>query len=257
MFISAIMPSHILDDKFKKSLESLITQDYGNYEIIVVSDNNQELIDYVNQNYSMVKTYNTFYDGMGVAKARNIGADNAKGELLVFIDSDCICPPNLLTKYYENYTPLCLLVGGIIHWDIINNKIIHEEYRSVFNIDKYNPSPNKWWWNHDTWGEHHILDFYTANVGVCKYSFDEIGGFDEELKGLEDMYFALEHYSLFEKIKFIDTYVKHLHEPINWRLDSNIYDWKVYYNKVINNYPHFADNEHFKKFIQMLEEGKI
>lgn len=39
------------------------------------------------------------HDGFGLAKARNLGAAEAQGDVLVFLDADCIPAPNLLERH--------------------------------------------------------------------------------------------------------------------------------------------------------------
>jgi glycosyltransferase involved in cell wall biosynthesis len=256
LFISVIIPCHELNDKLMMCMESINNQDYIDYEVIIASDNSSEIIEYVLKNYPHYKSCNTLFEGMGVAMARNKGANLAKGDLLVFIDSDCISPNNLLSEYSKNFQKGCLLIGGINYFDDSGEHLLNGEQRRVFQIEGYNKNPNKWWWEHDSWGADYTLDFYTANVGVCKESYEVVGGFDESLKGIEDIYFAVEHYELYEKIKFIDVYVKHCNGS-DWRDNENHYNWQIFKNKITKNYPHYLTNDKFLLFIQLLETGEL
>ena len=213
MLVSVVIPAHQSNDYLKKCLKSINSQNYSNYEVIVVSDNSKEVEDYVKQEYSHFKILNTHYEGHGVAKARNLGADSAKGELLIFIDSDCLAPSNLIQTYVENYMENCLMIGGIERWDDKAENLLEGDLRDIF----------------------HILN--------------------EELLGFEDLYYAIEHYSLYERIKYIDTFVKHLQPTTDWRKNKLKYNYKIFYDLVKQNYPVMLEVEQFIVMINMLEQG--
>lgn len=255
MLVTIIVPAHKLNEYLKKCLKSIDSQNCLNYEVIVVSDNSKEVVDYVKQEYSHFKILNTYYDGWGVAKARNLGADNAKGELLIFVDSDCIITPNLVQTYRDNYVESCLMIGGIEGWDSSGKKLLTEDLRDVFLLNKKstNGNLNEWWFEDISWGIHHTLNFYTGNVGLSKKDFLEGFRFNEELLGFVDMYYAIEHYSMYGRIKYINTFVKHLEPLTNWRTDESQFNYKIFAKMVENNYPQMLNCEHYNIMIHRLE----
>jgi glycosyltransferase involved in cell wall biosynthesis len=77
-------------------LDSTERQDYaGEYEVILVDDGSTEGSgEYAEQRgYNVIRQKN---QGPGIA--RNVGANNARGELLVFTDSDCNLDPDFITE---------------------------------------------------------------------------------------------------------------------------------------------------------------
>ena len=78
--------------------------------------------------------------------------------------------------------------------------------------------------------------------------------FNENLLGFEDIYYAIEHYSLYENIKYIDTFVKHLEPVNNWREDKSQYNYKIFKKMVEDNYPQMLNCEHYNIMIDMLEK---
>jgi len=257
MFVSVIIPAHQLNEYLIKCLKTIENQNYPHYEVIVVSDNSVEVIDYVGKKYPHFNVLNTLYEGNGVSKARNLGADNAKGELLIFIDSDCTTPYNLIQTYVENYVKNHLLIGGIVGCDTTGEKIICEDMRDIFLLDRNSNESiiNRWWFSDISWPLHHTLNFYTANVGLDRNDFLEGFRFNENLLGFEDIYYAIEHYSLYENIKYIDTFVKHLEPVNNWRVDKSQYNYKIFKKMVEDNYPQMLNCEHYNIMIDMLEKG--
>ena len=258
MLVSVVIPAHQSNDYLKKCLKSINSQNYSNYEVIVVSDNSKEVEDYVKQEYSHFKILNTHYEGHGVAKARNLGADSAKGELLIFIDSDCLAPSNLIQTYVENYMENCLMIGGIERWDDKAENLLEGDLRDIFHILNENSSKdnlNKWWFEDISWSISHTLNFKSGNCAVDRNSFLEGFRFNEELLGFEDLYYAIEHYSLYERIKYIDTFVKHLQPTTDWRKNKLKYNYKIFYDLVKQNYPVMLEVEQFIVMINMLEQG--
>lgn len=90
-FVSVVIPAHNEESYISECLVSLTKQSYPreNYEIIVVNnastDRTAELASAFDVNILYKK------DGP-VGAVRNYGASKARGEILAFIDSDCVAP---------------------------------------------------------------------------------------------------------------------------------------------------------------------
>ena len=96
-FVSVIVPVRNEESYVADCLRSLLNQDYpwDGFEIIVVdndsSDRSADVIAQFSVRY-------VFEKKRGAAAARNAGVRQSKGELLAFIDSDCIAPPDWLSS---------------------------------------------------------------------------------------------------------------------------------------------------------------
>ncbi len=105
-FFSIIIPTYNRALLIGKTIDSILQQQYTNYEIIVVddgsSDNTEEVLKkYVAANFRYVKKENGER-----AAARNYGTRIAKGKYINWFDSDDIMFPNHLTearKMIEKY----------------------------------------------------------------------------------------------------------------------------------------------------------
>jgi glycosyltransferase involved in cell wall biosynthesis len=100
--VSIIIPAHNEERHIKKCLESLLTQDYQDVEIIIVdngsSDNTPKIVEkYVERFRDKVRLLRMDRN-LGPGGGRNLGASNASGEILVFVDADMVFPPNYITK---------------------------------------------------------------------------------------------------------------------------------------------------------------
>ena len=89
-----IIPMHDAEEFILKALESVRSQDFDDYECIVIDDHSQdksrELVEkYITSNPSNnFQLYETPDEKWGPGTARNIGLDNGIGEYVVFLDAD-------------------------------------------------------------------------------------------------------------------------------------------------------------------------
>lgn len=110
--VSVIVATYRRKETLKKALQSLITQSYSNFEIIVVDDNAD-----VDWNEEVEKTVNNIKSSGGIeiiyvqnknnkesAETRNIGIKLASGEYVTFLDDDDIYLPDKLKKQVEHMT---------------------------------------------------------------------------------------------------------------------------------------------------------
>lgn len=108
--VSIIVATYRRKEALKKALQSLITQTYSNFEIIVVDDNadvewNTEIDNIVNSmkisdNVEIIYIQNK--NNKGSAETRNIGIMVATGEYVTFLDDDDIYLPDKLRKQVEH-----------------------------------------------------------------------------------------------------------------------------------------------------------
>ncbi len=116
MKFSVIIPTYNRGWVIKESVNSLLRQIFTDYEVIVVVDGSVddtiEILKEFNDKIIVLKKENE-----GPSQARNLGAKNAKGEYLIFLDDDDIFFPYTFEVYNKiitakNYPPF--LVGQAI-----------------------------------------------------------------------------------------------------------------------------------------------
>lgn len=97
MFFSIIIPVYNRPQEIKALLESLVLQDYRNFEVIVVEDGSVFTCDDCIASFKEhLDIHYFFIKNVGQGFARNYGMERAKGEYFVLFDSDCIIPPGYL-----------------------------------------------------------------------------------------------------------------------------------------------------------------
>lgn len=99
MKLSIIIPSHNRCRLLKKCLVSIFASSFKNFEVIVVDDNSTDNTKSLKEKYDI--TYIKNSANKGAAYSRNVGAKQANGEILVFIDSDVVIKKNTLKNLVD------------------------------------------------------------------------------------------------------------------------------------------------------------
>ena len=101
--LSVIVPVYNVEKYLGNSIESLLAQTYDNIEIVLVDDGSSDSSGIICDEYSRkgkrIKVIHTAHKG--VANARNVGLDNASGQLIGWVDSDDTVDPNMFSVLAE------------------------------------------------------------------------------------------------------------------------------------------------------------
>ncbi len=108
--ISIIVPAYNAEKTIKGCLEALLNQDYnGNYEIIMVDDGSTDSTADIILGYKTVRLIKQ--SNAGPAAARNRGASEAKGEIILFTDSDCVPERDWIRMMIEPFIQDISVIG--------------------------------------------------------------------------------------------------------------------------------------------------
>ena len=101
--ISIIIPVYNIENYIGKCLDSLISQSFGDFEIICVNDGSKDNSLFVLEEYSKkdnrIKVISQNNSGSGAA--RNRGLREASGKYVQFLDGDDYFEPQMLEKLYN------------------------------------------------------------------------------------------------------------------------------------------------------------
>lgn len=90
MYFSFIIPVYNVEKYLETTIESILNQTFKDFEIILVddgsSDNSPEICDKFSKKYNFVNVLHKLNGG--AADSRNVGLSLAKGEYIIFMDSD-------------------------------------------------------------------------------------------------------------------------------------------------------------------------
>ena len=104
--VSIIMPVYNKQSYLRKSLDSVLDQDFSDYELITVddgsTDDSSKTLDEYAARDPRIKVFHT--DNRGVSHARNIGLQNALGEYIAFVDADDEITHDYLSSLYAALT---------------------------------------------------------------------------------------------------------------------------------------------------------
>ena len=102
--LSVIVPCYNVESTVTKCVESIVSCDYGNLEVILVDDGStdgtRKLIEEISNNYTNVFSFSKCNEGLGLT--RNYGIHKASGELITFIDADDYIDKNAYSCMIDN-----------------------------------------------------------------------------------------------------------------------------------------------------------
>ncbi len=128
--ISIIVPVYNAEKYFCQCIESILTQSYSNFELILIDDGSpdrcSELCDEYARLDSRIKTIHQ--KNSGVSVARNTGLKVAKGEYVVFCDSDDEVKPDYLLHFMDKPAQYDLVIGGFQYIDNIGKNVGFKAY---------------------------------------------------------------------------------------------------------------------------------
>ncbi len=98
IIFSIIVPVYNRPDEIKELLESLSKQTLKNFELIVVEDGKGDSEPIIEEYKELIPIQYFYLKDTSVCFRRNYGAKNARSDYYIFLDSDCIIPPDYFSK---------------------------------------------------------------------------------------------------------------------------------------------------------------
>ena len=121
--ISVVVPVYNCEKYIERAIESVIKQTYDNWELIIVNDGSKDSSLQIAQKFAgkdaRIKVIDR--ENRGVSVARNIGIDEASGDLLMFLDADDWFEEKAFETVTDNWdeTAQMLLFD---YWDVPQNQ---------------------------------------------------------------------------------------------------------------------------------------
>lgn len=99
-YISIIMPTYNVESYIRECLESVVSQTFTDYELIIIDDgSNDKTVDIIKEfenNYPFIHIYTQEHGRQ--AKARNLGISKSHGKYVTFLDGDDYWPADHLKE---------------------------------------------------------------------------------------------------------------------------------------------------------------
>ncbi|MEJ7590192.1 MAG: glycosyltransferase family A protein [Planctomycetaceae bacterium] len=182
LLFSIVMPTYNRENLIRDSLESIRSQTYRNFEIILIDDGStDQTCEVVSAKYPEVKILRRENSGPGAA--RNAGVIAAKGEYIAFLDSDDLWFPWTLATYIDliaqNNSP-CFLTGRPYSFEHSGDlTAVSDAARSFEYFEDYLQSGDAWRW------------YGVSSFVIRRDTFLRIGGFADGRINSEDALLAL------------------------------------------------------------------
>lgn len=111
--ISIIVPVYNAEDYLDKCIQSILQQDYEDFELILVDDGSTDQSGKIISNWaSRDRRIRAFQkENGGQSSARNLGIDQAKGDYLSFVDSDDYVETDYLSYLLSLFTSDCRITA--------------------------------------------------------------------------------------------------------------------------------------------------
>jgi glycosyltransferase involved in cell wall biosynthesis len=172
--VSVIIPTHNRAWVLKEAIDSVLAQDFKDFELIVVddgsTDNTGQILDAYDQDLIVLRQSNR-----GVSAARNRGITAAGGRLVTFLDSDDLWLPRKLSSQVDffNSNPAAVINQTEEIW--------------IRNGERVNPKDRHRKVSGMIFEQSLALCLVSPSAVMIKRSlFDEVGLFDESLTACED-----------------------------------------------------------------------
>lgn len=176
--VSVIIPTYNEEKLISDCLRSIEEQSFNDLEVFVIddgsTDNTLKIIQDIQKDYKFPLQILT-QKHIGPGSARNLGAKKAKGDILVFIDSDMVFSKDFIKNLIK--------------------PILDGETMGTFSKDEFLLNKNNIWarfWNinlgrkSDRMHPDNYPDTQPVFRAIVKKKFDEAGGFDTRIGYTDD-----------------------------------------------------------------------
>ena len=111
--ISIIIPVYNAEDYLDKCIQSVLQQDYENYELILVDDGSTDQSSNIISGWASKDRRIRFLhkENGGQSSARNLGLDQAKGTYISFVDADDYVESDYLSYLLSLFTSNCRITA--------------------------------------------------------------------------------------------------------------------------------------------------
>ncbi|GAB4377501.1 MAG: hypothetical protein Kow0042_25360 [Calditrichia bacterium] len=191
--VSIVIPSYNSEKTIYNCLQALHNQNYeGEYEIILADSSVDQTPEIVKEHFPRVKLIR-FESKTDPGTARNAGVRQSKGDVILFIDSDCIASEDWVQKIcrlHDSHPEVAAVGGAAANGNPSDDEVAWAGYMAEFR--EYIPeNPAGYVW--------HIP---TLNISYKRWVFEKYGYFDSRYYPQEDLVFNYQLTQNGDKILF-------------------------------------------------------
>lgn len=223
-FFSVIIPTYNRLQYLREALESVRRQSFTDYEVIVVDDGSTDgtqtgVLEMLKSgNAQKLKLKYLRQENAGPGTARNLGAREARGEYLAFLDSDDLWFPWTLECFANS-------IAANNYPAILCGKIQEDQVESSLSVISHSKTSTKFYSNYiSSFRDECFVG--AGKIVVKKSNFHEAGGFTDLPINLEDHDFVLRLGSHDGFVEIIEppTLIRRRHEGNLTGISAKTYD---------------------------------
>jgi len=232
--VSVIIPTHNRADFLESSIESVLSQTYNDFEVIVVDDNSCDHTHEVVKNFRDIRIrYILHLENKGPSAARNTAIAASKGDFIAFLDDDDEWMPHKLQKQIlvldKSLSNVCGVYTNRLVIDKANKKVVSTNLRSnklhgnlLCQLVFQNP-------------------ISTGSLLLKKNCLDQVGYFDESMYYMEDRDLWI-RLSMKWDFEYIDEPLTKIHLHSN-KLSNNLRGQIAGREKFLEKYHHLLSKD--------------
>ena len=164
-FVSVIVPVYNGSAHIERCLDALVSSSYSSFEIIVVDDCSTD--DTVSKAGQMEVNILRLQKQAGPGAARHFGVQHARGEILLFVDSDVIVRKDTIARVVDDFklNPDIVALFGSYDDDPGETNFI-SQYKNLFHHYHHQEAASE------------AFTFWAGCGAILKKVYLEMGGFD-------------------------------------------------------------------------------
>jgi len=125
LFFSIVIPTYNRAERLQHTLQSVLQQTFGNFEIIVIDDGSADNSEVICQQFADSRIQYVWQENAGPAAARNNGVARSSGRYIAYLDSDDRWHPEYLNE-------VALQLGKLAHNSFLYGQIVVDR-----GVDRY------------------------------------------------------------------------------------------------------------------------
>ncbi len=242
MGISVIIPLYNKQDTIESTIQSVLSQTYSDFEIIVIDDGSKDMSRNVVESISDSRIRYVRQENKGSSATRNHGAQIARYEILAFLDADDLWDQ----KYLEELNKMVLEYPEASFFGIAYIQKFIKTNRDEY---KQGALPRGWKGLIEDYSQFVSMriNINASSYAIKKQKFIEIGGYNTEYKYGEDIYFcycAMQKYKLAFYNEPLSYYINEQENQITTKYQDMKNDIVLhYFGEILRNGEHQYINE--------------
>jgi len=220
MFFSCIIPVYNRAGEIKDLLNSLLSQSYTQFEVVIVEDGSTLRCEEVVAAFGHDLSIRYFYqENTGQGFARNFGMQQAKGDFFVILDSDVLLPPTYFEALERAIATRSLDAFG-------GPDAAAEDFSPLQKAMDF--AMTSFWTTGGIRGKLKDTAAYQArgfNMGVSRAVFDRLGGFVDPNRG-EDIEWSLRIKKAGFRLELVSqAFVYHKRKNTLWSFSKQVFSF--------------------------------